>query len=70
VGIRLTAAPTPTPTATPVTNPADLNKDGKVNVFDLSILLSHWLQSGTGDIDGNGTVNVFDLSRLLSSWTG
>jgi len=61
---------TPTPTPTPTGNPADLNNDGKVNVFDLSILLSHWGSSGTGDVDGNGTVNVFDLSRLLSAWTG
>lgn len=68
-----TATPTPTPTATPTptpTNPADLNNDGKVNVFDLSILLSHWGGTGIGDVDGNGAVNVFDLSRLLSGWTG
>jgi hypothetical protein len=61
---------TPTATATPVHNAADLNNDSKVNVFDLSILLSHWGSTGTGDVDGNGTVNVFDLSRLLSAWTG
>jgi hypothetical protein len=61
---------TPTPTATPVANAADLNNDSKVNVFDLSILLSHWGGNSLGDIDKNGVVNVFDLSRLLSAWTG
>jgi hypothetical protein len=68
----VTATPTVTvsPTATPVANPADLNGNGRVDVFDLSILLSHWGTSGVGDIDANGTVNVFDLSRLLSAWTG
>lgn len=59
---------TPTPSATPAA--PDLNGDGKVNVFDLSILLSHWGAAGAGDIDANGVVNVFDLSRLLSAWTG
>lgn len=67
-----TATPTPTvvPTPTPTANAADLNGDGKVNVFDLSILLNHWGTNGLGDIDKNGVVNVFDLSRLLSVWTG
>ena len=65
-----TASATPTPTATPVPSPSDLNSDAKVNVFDLSILLSHWGGTGLGDINGDGTVNIFDLSRLLTSWTG
>lgn len=49
----------------------DLNGDCTVNVLDLSILLSHWQQSGTnvvGDINGDGAVNVLDLSNLLSHW--
>ncbi len=70
----IAASPTPTVTSTPTPTPggssADLNSDSKVNVFDLSILLSHWGAAGTGDIDGNGVVNVFDLSRLLGAWTG
>jgi hypothetical protein len=50
-------------------NPAaDLNKDGQVNVFDLSILLSKWGQTGAGDINADGTVTILDLSILLSSW--
>lgn len=70
--IASTPTPTPTATATPTATPnsADLNADGKVNVFDLSILLSHWNASGSGDINADGIVNVFDLSRLLNAWTG
>jgi hypothetical protein len=50
-------------------NPAaDLNKDGQVNVTDLSILLSNWTKTGAGDINTDGTVNISDLSILLSSW--
>jgi hypothetical protein len=65
-----TATPSATPTPTPSPTSADLNHDSKVNVFDLSILLSNWSKSGTGDLNGSGTVDVFDLSRLLIAWTG
>lgn len=44
----------------------DLNGDHKVNLFDLSILLSHWGKPGSGDLNGNGRVDIFDLSILLS----
>jgi hypothetical protein len=50
---------------------ADINADGKVNVFDLSILLAHWgLNEAPCDLNHDGTVNIFDLSQLLSHWTG
>jgi hypothetical protein len=50
----------------------DVNSDGTVNVFDLSILLTNWALTGRtrsqGDLDANGTVNIFDLSILLTNW--
>jgi hypothetical protein len=50
----------------------DLNSDGYVTVIDLSILLSHYGQSGqtlsTGDCDGDSYVTVIDLSILLSHY--
>ncbi len=61
------------PTPPPTTIPGDLNGDGKVNVFDLSTLLSNWGRTGAtksqGDVDGNGTVNIFDMSTLLANWS-
>lgn len=51
--------------------PGDLNNDGQINIFDLSIFLSHWGQSGSGlpeDFNGDGTVNIFDLSIILSNF--
>ena len=49
--------------------PADINNDNKVDVFDLSILLSKWNTSDTtSDLNSDGTVNIFDLSMLLSKW--
>jgi fibronectin type 3 domain-containing protein len=49
----------------------DVNGDGKVNVFDLSMLLSAWGTSNVpADINKDSIVNIFDLSILLSKWTG
>ncbi len=52
--------------------PGDINSDGSVDIFDLSILASHFGQSGqtlsTGDLTGDGTVNIFDLSVLATNW--
>ncbi|HUP26180.1 MAG TPA: dockerin type I domain-containing protein [Candidatus Limnocylindrales bacterium] len=66
---RVAAAPsnpTPAPTSSKV---GDLNNDGKVNIFDLSILLSHWNTSNsTGDLNKDDRVNIFDLSILLSKY--
>ena len=47
----------------------DINGDGTVNIFDLSILLSDWNTTTTAaDLNHDSTVNIFDLSILLSNW--
>jgi hypothetical protein len=47
----------------------DLNDDNKVDIFDLSILLTRWGSNDTtADLNHNGTVDIFDLSILLSHW--
>jgi hypothetical protein len=47
-------------------NDSDLNNDSIVNIFDLSILISHYKQTySPADINHDGTVNNFDLSILL-----
>ena len=49
---------------------ADLDGSGKVNLADLSILLSQWGQCAgcPADLNGNGWVNLADLSILVSQW--
>ncbi len=48
---------------------ADLNGDGKVDVTDLSIILSNYgKQTATGDINGDGSVTIIDLSMLLTAF--
>jgi hypothetical protein len=54
----------------PAASSADLNQDGAVDIFDLSIMLSHYGHSGLGDLDGNGVVDIFDLSKLLAQYKG
>jgi hypothetical protein len=50
---------------------ADLNNSGKVDVFDLSILLSKWgTNTSTHDLNSDSIVNIFDLSILLGQWGG
>ncbi len=47
----------------------DLNADSRINIFDLSILLTRWRSTnGTADINNSGRVDIFDLSILLSRW--
>jgi hypothetical protein len=48
----------------------DFNGDGKVNIYDLSILLSNWKTTKARyDLNNDGLIQIFDLSILLSNWT-
>jgi len=58
-----------------VTRPSDLNRDGKVNLIDFSILIFWWGTAGgnsnpPADINVNGRVGIEDFSILLFNWTG
>lgn len=49
----------------------DVNNDDKIDVFDLSKLLSRWqtqTANDPSDLNKDGIVNVFDLSLMLSRW--
>ncbi len=80
-----TASPTPLPTvpstptitpvtATPTNSPTqikdDITNDGKVDIFDLSYLLSRWgTNDANADLNHDNLVNSLDMSVLLSNWT-
>ncbi len=53
-------------------NRADINKDGKVNLIDFSIMLTFWGsdENPDADINSDNTVNLADFSILLFNWTG
>jgi chitodextrinase len=47
----------------------DVNRDNKVDIYDLSLLLASWQTTNAeADINNDGIVDIFDLSRLLSGW--
>lgn len=49
----------------------DLNKDGRVNLVDFSIMLYWWGKSNEcADQNGDGIVNLIDFSIMLYWWTG
>ncbi len=53
----------------------DLNRDGRVNLTDFSILLFWWNSNGgdsdpPADINQDSRVNLTDFSILLFNWTG
>lgn len=55
--------------------PSDLNRDGRVNLTDFSIMIFWWGTDGgdsnpPADINGNGRVSIEDFSILLFNWTG
>jgi hypothetical protein len=55
------------------TKPGDVNSDGRVDLQDLSILLTHYAQSASssqGDLSGDNLVTLVDLSILLSHYGG
>lgn len=60
--------PTPTPTKTQAQR-ADFNNNGRVEIQDLSYLLSRWGSNDlTADLNNDGKISTFDLSILLTNW--
>jgi len=50
---------------------SDINKDGKVNLVDFSIMMFYWGSTNpTADINKDGKVNLVDFSIMMYCWTG
>lgn len=59
------------PELNPICPGADLNKDGRVNLIDFSVLLYWWGRENAGvDQNMNGIVDLPDFSIMLYYWTG
>lgn len=64
-----TPIPIPTSTPTPAIATGDINRDSKIDVQDLSNMLSRWGGNDIlADLNSDGRINTLDLSILLSSW--
>ena len=65
----------PPPPSNCVTS-ADINGDGKVDLFDVLEVLGVWGACGTNlacnkaDLNCDGNVNLLDMSLLINAWTG
>jgi hypothetical protein len=47
----------------------DANGDGKVDIDDLTIVLTHYQQvTSTGDLNDDGRVDIDDLTIVLSNY--
>ena len=58
---------------TPANTSADLNNDGKVDIFDYNILMSDFGKTGVAgfvksDINKDGKVDIFDYNILLGDF--
>ena len=55
----------------PITNPADVNGDGVVNILDLvAVAQAFGKDDLQGDVNGDGVVNVFDLVQVAGAIGG
>lgn len=74
VGFRALPKPFPEKVAEECRKNGDINKDGKVNIVDFSIMLFFWNQknpkNSCADVNRDGAVNLFDFSIMLFWWTG
>ena len=52
----------------PLTPPWDVNKDGVINILDLTLVASHFGQTGDipADVNGDSVVNILDLTLVAS----
>jgi hypothetical protein len=72
VSFTVTNTSTNPPPPPPTTKTGDLNSDGLVNIFDMSILLSNYGKTTSQasnpacDLNSDGNINIFDLSMMLS----
>ena len=58
-------------TVNPITNPADVNRDGAVNIFDLvAVAQGFGRDKPEADVNGDGVVNVFDLVQVAGAIGG
>ncbi len=74
--LRYTVSPGDSAPGCGQATPGDINGDGKVDILDLSRMLTYWATTSSSpnydpasDLNHDNSVDVVDLSILLSYWT-
>jgi len=57
--------------ATIIYKSGDINKDNKVDKYDLALLMANWGSTGTSasDLNNDGKVDKYDLAILMANWS-
>jgi hypothetical protein len=53
-------------------NPFDINKDGIVGIFEFTMLMAHWEETGpniSADFNKDGVVDILDFAILMANWS-
>ncbi|OGZ74386.1 MAG: hypothetical protein A3A12_01265 [Candidatus Staskawiczbacteria bacterium RIFCSPLOWO2_01_FULL_43_17b] len=59
-------------TCSPTRPKGDINCDGKVDIYDLSVVMGNWskrFKEKKADISGDGKVDFYDLSIIMGNWS-
>ncbi len=67
-----TPNPSPTPTPTPSSIPGDIDKNGKVDIFDFNYVITDFGKSDAtslrSDLNASGTVDIFDFNTVITNF--
>jgi hypothetical protein len=57
----------------PIQVKADANNDGRIDIFDLALVLINFNKPASstnkGDINNDGVINIYDLILILNGWS-
>lgn len=63
---------TPIPSSSPTPNPGDVNRDGRVNIVDIGILIDNYrlspINDPRADINKDGVVNIVDIGIIIDNY--
>lgn len=58
-------------TPPPAVIKGDINKSGKVDIFDFNVLMVQWGGAGSSaaDLNSDSKVDIFDFNILMINWS-
>ena len=60
-----------------ISYPWDINLDGRINVEDVYIVITHWMTTPSdenwlpeADVNKDGIIDAYDIMEMVDNWTG